>query len=155
MTHPADLPETYVKRGDVLAHVLGAGAGMVRVALPEDEAATVQGRTRAVSLRLAETGATAHPASLVRDSHGAQRSLPSPALSDRNGGAIRTDPAVSDAHVPVEGLVVLDLQVDAAAVAARIGQRAWVRFDFGAEPLARQWGRRMRKALLQHFAPTP
>ena len=33
-----------------------------------------------------------------------------------------------------------------------IGQRAWVRFDLGAEPLAVQWYRRLRQ-LLKHFNP--
>ena len=37
---------------------------------------------------------------------------------------------------------------------SRLGGRAWVRFDLGAEPLAMQWQRRARQALLKHFNPT-
>jgi putative peptide zinc metalloprotease protein len=34
-----------------------------------------------------------------------------------------------------------------------LGQRAWVRFDLEAEPLATQWYRRLRQLLLKHFNP--
>jgi putative peptide zinc metalloprotease protein len=35
----------------------------------------------------------------------------------------------------------------------RVGARAWVRFDHGAQPLAMRWYREARQVLLQHFNP--
>jgi putative peptide zinc metalloprotease protein len=36
---------------------------------------------------------------------------------------------------------------------ARVGGRAWVRFELGHEPLAMQAWRRASQLFLQHFAP--
>jgi hypothetical protein len=36
----------------------------------------------------------------------------------------------------------------------RLGERAWVRFELAAEPLAMQWQRRLRQAFLKHFNPS-
>jgi putative peptide zinc metalloprotease protein len=33
----------------------------------------------------------------------------------------------------------------------RLGGRAWVRFEHGAEPLSRQWYRRLRQLFLSRF----
>ena len=149
----ADLAGTYVRKGELLGHVLSAGNALVRVAVAHDDAAGLEAQTREVSARLAGEAGPAVRGELVRDSRGANKSLPSAAMSSRNGGAILTDPEARDALTPLEAVVLIDVRVPAAAAAGRTGQRAWVRFDFGAAPLAQQWARRARQALLQHFNP--
>jgi hypothetical protein len=36
---------------------------------------------------------------------------------------------------------------------ARVGARAWIRFDHGSTPLAVRWHRRLRQVFLQHISP--
>jgi putative peptide zinc metalloprotease protein len=154
MPRQADLTAAYVRKGDLLGHVLAPDSGIVRVAVPQEDAATLTSATRAVSTRLVGEGASAIASELVRDSYGANKRLPSAALSSRNGGSILTDPEARDELSPLDAVVLLDVRLPAAAAAGRAGQRAWVRFDFGAAPLVQQWGRRLRQALLKHFNPS-
>ena len=79
--------------------------------------------------------------------------LPSPALSERNGGTIATDPSDGQHTQALEPIVIVDVAVPHEAV-SRIGGRAWVRFDLGHAPLAMQWTRALRQLLLRHFDGT-
>jgi putative peptide zinc metalloprotease protein len=149
----ADLEGRYVSQGELLGHVLTPEGGVVRVAVPHEDAAPLTAHTRAVSAQLAGRVGAPVEAQLERDSRAAGKQLPSAALSTRNGGTIVSDPDAPDASTPLAAVVVLDVRLPADAFDGRAGQRAWVRFDFGAAPLAQQWIRRVRQALLQHFNP--
>jgi putative peptide zinc metalloprotease protein len=73
-------------------------------------------------------------------------------LSDRAGGRQVTDPADKDSVQTLEPVFLVDLILPRDAT-RRVGGRAWVHFEHGAEPLAWQWGRRLRQLLLKHFSP--
>jgi putative peptide zinc metalloprotease protein len=153
MPRQTDVEGTYVRKGELVAQVLGAASGIVRVAVPQQEAAPLRAHTRTVTAQLAgNLGAPVH-AQLERDSHAAAKHLPSAALAARNGGTILTDPDAEHEWTPLDAVVVLDVRLPAEVLSGRAGQRAWVRFDFGAAPLAQQWGRQVRQALLKHFNP--
>jgi putative peptide zinc metalloprotease protein len=153
MPRQSDLQDVYVRKGDLLGHVVTTEAGVVRVAVAHQEAAPLRAQTRSVSARFAgNPGASVH-ARLERDSHAAATQLPSAALGTRNGGSILNDPDADDATTPLDAVVVLDVRLAAEALHGRAGERVWVRFDFGAAPLLQQWGRRLRQAFLQHFNP--
>jgi putative peptide zinc metalloprotease protein len=64
-----------------------------------------------------------------------------------------TDPSDKDALHTLEPVVLIDLKLP-KEILQRIGGRAWVRFDHGDAPLARQWYRRLCQLFLQHFNPT-
>jgi putative peptide zinc metalloprotease protein len=91
-------------------------------------------------------------ASLLRDIPAATFELPSVALGDRGGGPHATDPTDKDGLRTREPVVLIDLTVPQHKI-ERIGTRAWVRFDHGAQPLAERWYRQARQLLLQHFNP--
>jgi putative peptide zinc metalloprotease protein len=110
-------------------------------------------RTREVEVRMAERAGEVVPAALVRDVPASTRELPSAALSDRGGGPFIADSDDKDGLRIDERVVLVDLEAPGTRL-ERVGGRAWVRFDHGAEPLARQWYRRGRQLLLQHFNPT-
>ena len=161
--HADDLPGRFVKQGALLGHVLAPGPSRVRVAIPQEQAALVQGATHSVSVRLAAADASAWPGELLGERSGERsgdrsggaagtvRRLPSAALGDRSGGSIVTDP--KDKLLPAHGVVLADVQlaVDLGPVA---GARAWVRFDHGAAPLAWQAARRLQQLFLRHFNPS-
>ena len=125
----------------------------VRATVSEKDAALVRERTRSVDVRMAEASGERVVAEMVRDIPAATHQLPSAALGDRGGGPYVTDPADKDALRTLEPVVLIDLKLP-EKILQRVGGRAWVRFDHGAEPLAGQFYRRMRQLFLQHFNPT-
>ena len=151
----ADLPGQFVRRGQLLGQIVGNEAGSTRVALPEAEANDLQRAQPRVSVRLASARGVALQGTLVRDSLGATLQLPSAALSARHGGSIQTDPKDGDDLKPLQPVVLLDIRLDARrkATVERIGERAWVRFDTGAAPLAVQAARGIQRLVLSRFNP--
>jgi putative peptide zinc metalloprotease protein len=148
-----DIPGAFVRRGSTLGYVLSAGAVTLRAAIPERDAALVRELTRAVEVRLADRPSAAVRGSLVRDVPASTRELPSAALSDRGGGPFIARQDDKDGLQISEPVVLVDLELPGTRL-ERVGGRAWVRFDHGAEPLAQQWYRRGRQLFLQHFNPT-
>ena len=152
----ADLPGQFLRRGSLLGQVLTAAPPTVRVALPEAEASALRAVDQPVSVRLAAAPAQAIDATLQRDSVGAVMQLPSAALSQRHGGPVVTDPRDGDDLKPVQPVVLLDVQLGAqpgGSGTARIGERAWVRFDAGLSPLALQPARGLQRAVAAPLQP--
>jgi putative peptide zinc metalloprotease protein len=149
----ADLAGQFVKRGQWLGQVLGPQPATARLALPEAEALSLQHAAPRVSLRLASRPGERLAGTLLRHSDAANPQLPSAALSARHGGSIPTDPADDTDLRPLQPVVVVDVQLDAAASTGRrlIGERAWVRLDTGWAPLAVQAARAARRFVLSRF----
>jgi len=146
-----DLPGSFVQKGATLGYVLEAAPPLVRVAVPQEHAALLRGRTRRVEVRLADGGA-ARPARLAREIPASTRVLPSAALGAPAGGPHAVDPADREGTRVLDPLFLFDVALEQVEL-QRLGERAWVRFELGAEPLLMQWQRRVRQALLKHFNP--
>jgi putative peptide zinc metalloprotease protein len=152
MARQQDLPGTYLKQGAMLGYVFNPEEVRVRAVVDEHDIALVRERTRAVEVLLAERAWQRLDAGLTRETPAATQTLPSPALGDRAGGSRITDPADKDGVKTLEPVFLVDLTLPAHAT-RRVGGRAWVHFDHGAEPLALQWGRRLQQLFLKHFSP--
>ncbi|MDH3319407.1 MAG: hypothetical protein OEO84_06915 [Betaproteobacteria bacterium] len=151
LPHADDLPGSFVSKGGTLAYVLVESPAVVRAAVPEDHASWLRGRTAGIEVRLAGAQEPV-PAHLLREVPAATHVLPSAALGERAGGGLVVDPADRDGTRVLEPVFLFDVALQGRP-ADRLGQRAWVRFDLGAEPLALQWHRRVRQMLLKHFNP--
>jgi putative peptide zinc metalloprotease protein len=150
----ADLGGRFFKRGHLLGQVLTPEPPSVRVALPEAQAVDLRRDAEGVSVRLASAPGVRHAGVLERDGIGAVMQLPSAALSARHGGKVQTDPQDADALRPLLPVVLLDVRLDAPGTqAARLGERAWVRFDAGLAPLAWQLARAGRRQVMARFNP--
>ena len=147
-----DLSGRYLKQGTLVGQVMDGSPSLVRVAVGQEQAALLHERTQAVSVRLAEIGAPAHAAMLLRDGTGAVTQLPSAALGDRGGGSVPTDPADPQGLKAQRAVVLADVLLP-ASLGERVGGRAWVRFDHGLAPLALQAANAMQQVFLQHFNP--
>jgi putative peptide zinc metalloprotease protein len=111
-----------------------------------------------VEVRLADEGAT-RPARLAHEVPASTRVLPSAALGAPAGGPYAVDPADKEGTRALDPLFLFEVALEQTAPLEeaplqRLGERAWVRFELGAEPLAMQWQRRARQALLKHFNPS-
>ncbi len=145
-----DLPGVFVKQGALLGYVFSPDQVRVRAVVDEKDIALVRKRTRAVDVLLAENARQPLRASLAQETPAATHTLPSPALGDRAGGSQITDPTDQDGVQTLEPVFLVDLLLPRDAT-RRVGGRAWVHFDHGTEPLALQWGRRLRQLFLKHF----
>lgn len=150
--HQEDLTGTFVRRGTTIGYVLTAGEVNVRVAVAEQNAALVQQRTRHVEVRPVEQSTSSLSAALLREVPTVTKSLPSPALSDQNGGDYVTDREDKEGLRTLQSVALFDVRVPDTML-ERAGGRVWVRFDHGAESLAGQWYWRFSQFVLAHFNP--
>lgn len=148
---PHDLPGRYLAQGTLIGHILDGQSQTVRLAVGQDQAASLRDKTHAVSVRLSDPHGQAHSGRLVRDSIGATRALPSAALSDAMGGDTATDPTDEQHLRTLRPVVLMDVKmVDSGG---RLGERAWVRMDHGWAPLSWQWAQRAQRRINQAFTP--
>jgi putative peptide zinc metalloprotease protein len=148
----ADLVESHVKQGQVLGYVMTDRAPVIRATIPEAEIEPVRTGTHAVSVRL--DGAPTTPIEtgrIVREFPEATRRLPHPALASANGGPFTVDPSAKEQNVSLLPFFEIDIAVPADLVRDHWGERAWVRFDHGAEPLLGRLWRATRQVFLEHF----
>ena len=154
ITRQDDLPGTFLKRGQPLGYVFAPGAVVVRAVVADEDAALVRLRTRGATVWLDERPGALISGRVTRDVPAATFKLPSAALADQNGGSVPTDPADNDHLRTLQPVFTVDVTLSEYATEhaiERIGGRAWVRFDFGLEPLALQWARAAGQLLLKHF----
>ncbi len=148
----ADLPGRFLHRGDLLGHVLEPSDVTIRVVVPQDRIDLVRARTQAVELRLAHEAARPVPAVVRRELPGAVRDMPSAALGLAGGGEIATDPNDASGRRAFEQAYLLDVTPLAATGAeVWIGERAYVRFDHGEEPLGWRLLRGLRQLFLRRL----
>jgi putative peptide zinc metalloprotease protein len=148
LRRPDDLPGRFVRKGEVLGHLVDFGRIAVRTVIAQEDVRLVQERSGRVAVRLAEQLDQEHEARVARLLPGASRELPSRALGASAGGAIAEDPRSLAAPLALEASYQLELELLAPLSLVNAGGRAYLRFELGSEPLAQQWLRRLRQLFL-------
>ncbi|MBT8423272.1 MAG: HlyD family efflux transporter periplasmic adaptor subunit, partial [Gammaproteobacteria bacterium] len=146
---PDSAPGRFVRNGELLAFVAENAENTVLVAVHQDEIGLIRARTQAVALRLAEKLGSEIPATIVRATPAATNRLPSAALSSAGGGRFAADPGDPEGLSTLDAVFQLELATD--GVAQRFGERAYVRFEHGYEPLAMQVYRHVRQTFLSRL----
>jgi putative peptide zinc metalloprotease protein len=149
LEQPGDMPGRFVHQGDRLGYVAELEHPTVRVALAQADIGVVRTWTEAVSVRLAERMDTPITASIHRFVPAAVERLPSPVLGPLGGGPFAVDPEDANGVRTVES--VFEIELVLPVMVSRLGERVYVRFDHGSEPLAWQWYRRFRQLFLKRF----
>lgn len=149
---PQDMPGRYFKKGELLGYVLESNSLIARVVVPQDDIDLVRTRWKSAELRLAETLTHTLPAVLARQVPAAVDELPTVALSLSGGGTIPTVPSDSTGMKTIERVFLVDLGLPDEVQSAAFGERVYVRFHHGFEPLALQGLRRLRQLFLSHFS---
>lgn len=152
LPRPEDLRDGFARRGALMGYVLTPGSVNVRAVVSGEDAPLIRASAQRAEVRLAERPGVPVEAQIVRDMPAASASLPTAALGERAGGALRTDPLDKTGMRAVEPFFQFDLML-AGERLERIGGRAWVRFDLGSAPLAVQAYRRLSQLLLRHVNP--
>jgi putative peptide zinc metalloprotease protein len=146
-----DLPGRFVRKGDLLAHVVDLDTLIVRAVVSQDDLHLVRQRTRDVALRLSERLSEKHPAVIRRIVPSASEWLPHPALGRTGGGEVPVDPTDPRGHRAVESVFEVELTLPAPSDLVNLGGRVYLRFDHGTEALGMQWYRRLRQLFLSRF----
>ncbi|MFL6699551.1 MAG: hypothetical protein ACJ8GJ_20480, partial [Vitreoscilla sp.] len=146
---PTELPGRYVKRGEVVGYVIDGPSRRVRAAIPQEDMALIAQRGSVVAaVRLANAPTTEIPARLRRNVPGGEQELVSQALGSEGGGEIPVDPAQKGGTHALRRVFDLELDMAHPSSSGVFGDRAYVRFDLGWTPLARQWFLRLRQLFL-------
>jgi putative peptide zinc metalloprotease protein len=147
----ADLPDRFLRQGEVVGYVLDHDELLVRAVVPQEHIALVRQETRAVQLRLSGSVAEVIESSIERQVPGAIDRLPNAALGTMGGGVVTVDPRAGDGMTTFEGIFQLDLSLPRERIVEQVGGRVYVRFDHGTEPLGSQIYRAARRLLLSRF----
>jgi putative peptide zinc metalloprotease protein len=144
------MPGRFVKKGELLAHVVNVDAIIVRAIVSQQDIDLVRNSTRRVDVRLVEHIDAPVKGSLKRLVPSASDQLPSAALGTQGGGHAAVDPSDRDGRKTLQKYfqVHVELPLDRKL---HVGGRAYVRFDHGWEPLGFQWYRRARQLFLSRF----
>ena len=151
MDRPADLPQRYVKRGEVLGYLVGVYRPVVRVVVPQDAVDPVRLATRAVQVKLPQQLDATWTAKQLREVPKAASELPSAALGKQGGGSLEVDPTDREGRKTLQSLFEFEVELPADAAAHFLGSRAYVRFEHPAEPLGWRAWRALRRLFLSHF----
>ena len=149
--HLADLVNQFVSQGQLMGYVVNSAITTARVVVPQSDIALVRANTEAVEVRLSSRPRRALPASIRREVPAATNRLPSAALGAAGGGPLPVDATDPEGLRTPQAVFQLELALLDEAGVRRIGERIYVRFDHGSEPLALRAFRALRRLLLRHI----
>ncbi len=146
-----DLVGQFVPQGQLMGYVVGRSITTARVVVPQSDIALVRSRTKSVEVRLSSRLRRVIPASIRREVPAATNRLPSAALGAAGGGRLPVDASDPDGLRTPEAIFQLELALMEEAGVRQIGERVYVRFDHGFEPIALRAFRALRRLLLRHI----
>jgi putative peptide zinc metalloprotease protein len=146
-----DLPERHLRKGQLVGFVISPATATLRVLVSQDDVDLVRGRTERIEVKLAGRLGETLAAGLRREVPAASARLPNPALATLGGGVVAVDPRQSDAPVALQRWFEFELELPEKRSRA-LGERAYVRFEHGWEPVAWRVMRSLRQLFMKRFA---
>jgi len=104
-----------------------------------------------VEIRLSENIADTLPAVVKREVPAATDQLPSRTLGQQGGGEIAIDPRDMEGTKAFQKIFLFDIALPEQVSVYHVGDRVYVRFDHGWEPLLWRWYRSARQLFLRKF----
>ena len=146
-----DLPGRFIKRGQILGHVVGHSDTTAQVVVPQNSLKQVRGDTRSIEVRLAGNPGETLQANVQTETPSLSNRLPSHFLGTHGGGTIAVDSRDKEGLQSIEPIYQLEIGLPSHRLSHYIGNRVHVRFNHSAEPLAQQWLRSIRQLFLARF----
>ncbi|MEL7463029.1 MAG: peptidase M50 [Pseudomonadota bacterium] len=147
----AALEGNFAPRGALVGYLIAPGDLIVRAAVPQATSELVRSRLTRVEIVLADRPSEPLEAEIVREVPKAGNRLPSPVLGAQGGGALALDPTAGDAVTTLDPFFQFDLRAPLSVSDAQVGQRVYVRFDHGEEPIYQRIARGVRQLFLRQF----
>jgi putative peptide zinc metalloprotease protein len=148
---PEDLPQRFVRKGELLGYVLDNQRTTVRAVVSQPIIDLVRSRTEGVDVRLSERLGETVSAKIIRAVPGATEQLPAKALGTAGGGKIAMDPTDARGLKAAQKVFQLDLEIPTHSKLVNLGGRCYIRFDHGWTPLAVQFYFELRQLFLSRF----
>ena len=145
------LPGRFLKRGEVLAHVIDVNNIIVRTIVDQNDIDLIRHGIRGVQVRLADRLTEPMTATVKRLVPAASEELPSAALGSEGGGQVPLDPHDPKGQKAMKRLFQIDIELPAQHGFVNVGGRVYVRFDHGWDSLLAQWYRQGRQLFLARF----
>lgn len=146
-----NLVGSYLRQGEHIGYILGKRATNVTVVIDQADIALVREKTDSVRIRLAGSLGEPFVAEVEREIPAASGVLPSAALGTMGGGSIMVDPTDKRGISVLGSTFQFEIRLPEEFAKDRIGERVYLLFNHGFEPLAMQWYRLVRQLFLRKF----
>jgi putative peptide zinc metalloprotease protein len=148
-----DLPGQFLRKGELVGYVLEPAEQIsARVVVSQDDIGLVRDKTKHVEVMAAQWGSGAFPVSNWRQVPGGTDQLPTAALGTAGGGDFTIDPTDNNGRTTLERVFEIEIDLPVEAGSNFLGQRVYVRFDHGFEPIGMQMYRALRQVFLRRFS---
>lgn len=147
-----DLPGQRLEQGTVIGYLIDGRPLRLRVAVGQDNAELVRGRTQSVSIRFQGDVSHSVPAQLLAELPESRAELPSRGLSTAGGGAFVLNPQGNSPLSTIQSVFQFEVAPLVDLPVSRVGERVLVRFDHGAEPMGWRFLRATRQLFLRQFS---
>jgi putative peptide zinc metalloprotease protein len=151
MPNTGNIEGVFVKQGDPVAYVINFEEVSVRVVVPQNTIGLVRQNVENVEIRFVDSIDQTYDAEVSREIPAATYRLPSKALAQQGGGKIQTDPFDTAGTKTRDQYFQFEIALPENAITSHIGQRVFVKFRHGKEPLARQWYRSFEELFLNEL----
>ena len=141
----------YFRKGELIGYLISPERLIVRAVVPQSNIGLVRKQVSQVEIRLAERLDKTVDVRVIRETPAGTTALPSRALGAAGGGSIAIRTSDNAGLTAAEKVFQVDLGLPEDLKITGVGERAYVRFDHGAEPLASQWLRSGRQLLLSRL----
>lgn len=147
----------YIKKGDILGHVLSDNSKYIRVAVVQDDMELIKNRVRSVEVKPNQRIQSSWNAQIIRTKPQGEHNMVSEALGSNAGGNILTDPSSSEGIKAINRVFDIELQLLENQKQLNLsnkfvyGDKVYVRFDLGYLPIFWQWALRLEQLFLKNF----
>ena len=142
----------YLRKGELIGYIITPERLIVRAVVPQSSIGLVRRQVKQVEVRLAERLDRSVVANILRETPSGSTDLPSRALGAAGGGDIAVRTTDEAGTTAAEKVFRFDLSLPDDLTITGVGERAYVRFEHGAEPLASQWLRSGRQLVLSRLS---
>ena len=146
-----DLPGRFVRRGDLLGYILDRSIATVRVVVFQPDVDFVRHQTTDIQVRLPGRMDETLRAVMQREVPGATDQIPGRTLSQEGGGEIAVDPRALMDIKAFQKVFLFDIKLPFYRGPLSVGERVYVRFVHGKEPVVWRWYRGLRQLFLKRF----
>ena len=152
MSNTSEMEGYFVKHGDPVAYVINYDEVSVRVVVPQNAIGLVRQNVEDVEIRFVNQINQVYHANISREIPAATYQVPSKALTQQGGGRIQTNPHYSDGITTKDQYFQFEVALPENIRVSNIGQRVFVKFLHGYEPLAMQWYRAFEELFLNELS---
>ena len=136
----------------MMGYIINPDDLIITAVLPQGDIGLVRKQVETTEIRLAERLDETVTVELDRITPGGSTALISRALGAAGGGRIAVTGSDEAGLTAVEKVFQVDLRLPNHLSVSGVGERAYVRFNHGSEPLASQWFRSGRQLILSRLS---